>query len=134
MPPLLVTAAIIRQDNLTLITRRPAASSYPGYWEFPGGKMEEGESPEQCLERELLEELGVLAAIGDIFGSAFYNYPWGDILLLAYRCRLLELPIRNLGVAEHRWVSPEQLDDYPMLPADRPLIQKLQEQSGPTLP
>lgn len=126
MPPLLVTAAIIRQEDDLLITRRPTGSRYPGFWEFPGGKMEEGESPEQCLARELLEELGVRSAVDNIFATAFHNYPWGDVLLLAYHCRLLQSPIRNLGVAEHRWVSPSQLSDYPMLPADLPLIEKLQ--------
>jgi len=126
MPPLLVTAAIIRQKNLILITLRPEGSRYAGLWEFPGGKIEENESPEQCLEREIFEELGVRAAVGDVFGSTFHKYPWGNILLLAYNCRLLDGPIRNLGVAEHRWVTSEQLDTYPMLPADLPLIEKLQ--------
>ena len=131
MPPLLVTAAIIRQKNLILITRRPEGSRYAGLWEFPGGKIEEIEAPEQCLEREIFEELGVKAAVGGLFGSAFHKYPWGNILLLAYNCRLLNGPIRNLGVAEHRWVSSAQLDNYSMLPADLPLIEKLQNLTEP---
>jgi len=126
MPPLLVTAAIVRHERKILITRRPEGSRQAGYWEFPGGKLEEGESPEQCLEREILEELGVVSMIGPIFDVVYYCYPWGDILLLAYDCQLRERTIRNLGVAEHRWVLPKHLDRYELLPADAPLVKKLQ--------
>ncbi len=129
MPPLLVTAALIRQDQSVLITRRPDNSQHAGFWEFPGGKLEQGESPEQCLAREILEELGVRAEIGPIFDAVFHRYAWGDILLLVYHCHLLEREIRNLGVAEHRWVLPEHLDQFKLLPADAPLVAKLQELS-----
>lgn len=134
MPPLLVTAAIIQQNQSVLITRRPEGSRQAGYWEFPGGKLEEGESPEQCLEREILEELSVRVAVGTIFETVFYRYDWGDILLLAYHCSLQEGTIRNLGVAEHRWVLPEQLDRFELLPADAPLVKKLQNFSSTSPP
>jgi len=130
MPPLLVTAAIIQREQSILITRRPAGSRQAGFWEFPGGKLEEGESPEQCLEREILEELGVQSKVGSIFETVFYRYAWGDILLLAYHCHLLEGAIRNLGVAEHRWVLPEHLDQFELLPADAPLVRKLHHVSS----
>lgn len=125
MQPLLVTAAIIHQDGSILITRRQEGSRYAGLWEFPGGKLEDGETPEQCLEREIREELDVAIEVCGIFDTVFHRYPWGDILLLAYNCRLQNQAIKNLGVAEHRWVSPSALQDYAFLPADGPLLSKL---------
>jgi 8-oxo-dGTP diphosphatase len=130
MPPLLVTAAIIRRRDKILITRRPEGSRYAGLWEFPGGKLEDGESPEQCLRREIREELGVEIAVDRVFDAIFHRYAWGDVLLLAYDCQLRSQTIKNLGVAEHRWVSPAALADYSMLPADTPIVSKLQTFSG----
>jgi len=124
--PLLVTAAIFRQNGRILITRRQEGTRYAGLWEFPGGKLEDGESPEQCLEREIMEELGVGIEVCAIFDTIFHRYPWGDILLLAYDCRLLSQALRDLGVAEHRWVTPSGLHEYSFLPADGPLVSKLQ--------
>jgi 8-oxo-dGTP diphosphatase len=134
MPPLLVTAAIIRRKDLLLITRRPAGSRYAGFWEFPGGKLEEGESPEQGLAREIMEELGVAVSVDEIFETVFHRYPWGDILLLAYHCRLQHQHLRNLGVAEHRWVHPCELRDYTLLPADGPLVSRLEAAFSITTP
>ncbi|MCK4536147.1 MAG: (deoxy)nucleoside triphosphate pyrophosphohydrolase [Desulfuromonadales bacterium] len=126
MPPLLVTAAIIRRQDKILITRRPEGSKYAGLWEFPGGKLETGESPEQCLQREIREELGVKVAVDAVFDAIFHRYAWGDVLLLAYNCRLQNQSIRNLGVAEHRWVTVETLSEFSLLPADAPIVYKLQ--------
>lgn len=126
MPPLLVTAAIIRRKDLVLITRRPEGCRYAGLWEFPGGKLEDGESPQLGLKREIMEELDVVIEVGTIFDTVFHSYPWGDILLLAYDCHLQTHAIRNLGVAEHRWVPTSQLHSYALLPADAPLVARLQ--------
>ncbi|WP_298039208.1 (deoxy)nucleoside triphosphate pyrophosphohydrolase [uncultured Desulfuromonas sp.] len=125
MLPLLVTAAIIRKEKQVLITRRPEGSRHAGLWEFPGGKLDDDESPQDCLRREIREELDLEVAVGPILEVAYYRYDWGPVLVLAFECRPLGNRIRNLEVAEHRWVRPEALADFDILPADRPIIEKL---------
>ncbi|PLY00192.1 MAG: (deoxy)nucleoside triphosphate pyrophosphohydrolase [Desulfuromonas sp.] len=124
--PLLVTAAIAIRDDRVLITQRMPGSRHAGMWEFPGGKMEKNESPTETLQREICEELGVEVQVEEIFAVIHHRYEWGAILLLAYRCQLEEKPLQHLEVADHRWVTPQELDDYPLLDADRPLVEKLQ--------
>lgn len=130
MPPLIVTAAVLRRAGRVLIARRPEGKRDAGMWEFPGGKLEEGETPEEALRRELLEELGLEAEIGRIFEVVHHRYPWGAVLILAYEARPLPGEIRNLQVAEHRWVLPRELPDFPILPADRPMVEKLMAEGG----
>ena len=125
MPPLIVTAAILREGPRVLITRRPDGGSHPGRWEFPGGKLDDGESPQQALARDIREELDLAVSVDDIFEVAYYRYDWGPILLLAFECRSLGGEIRNLEVAEHRWIFPAELPGYDILPADRPIIERL---------
>ncbi len=125
MLPLIVTAAILEDRGRILITRRPDDCRHAGLWEFPGGKLEAGESPAQALARELREELDLPVAVGEIFDVVYHRYDWGPLLLLAYRCYPEHLHIRNLQVAEHRWVVPARLEEFPFLPADRPLLAKL---------
>jgi len=125
--PLLVTAAIIHRAGEILITRRPPGSRHAGEWEFPGGKLLPGEDPVIGLQREILEELDLEIGVDAIFDVVFHRYDWGPVLILAYLATPRSKTIRNLEVAEHRWVSPGELDDYPILPADRPIIRKLQK-------
>ncbi|BCR04161.1 DNA mismatch repair protein MutT [Desulfuromonas versatilis] len=125
MQPLIVTAAIIRSQTGILLTRRPEGSRHAGMWEFPGGKLEPGESPEQCLRRELLEELDLPVEVGQVFEVVYHRYDWGAVLILAYECRALSRRIRNLEVAEHRWVPPKELPEYDILAADAPIVRKL---------
>ena len=127
MQPLIVTAAILEEGGKILITRRPDHCRHAGLWEFPGGKLESGESPAESLVRELREELDLPISVGEIFDVIYHRYDWGPLLLLVYRCRPLHLRIRDLEVAEHRWVAPQQLADFPFLPADLPLLAKLAE-------
>ena len=124
--PLIVTAAIIMKDNKVLITRRPAGSRDAGKWEFPGGKLNSNEAPEQCLRRELLEELDLPVQVDNIFQVIHHQYSWGAVLLLFYECTPLNNEIKNLQVAEHRYVSIKELDTYDLLEADRPVIVSLQ--------
>ena len=125
MQPLIVTAAILRKNGKILITRRPEGKPHAGMWEFPGGKLGENESPEQCLRREIREELNLQIEVKTIFEVAYYRYDWGPVLILAYESHSLGGEIRNIEVAEHRWVLPAELVDFPILPADRPIIEKL---------
>lgn len=130
MQPLIVTAAIICRDGEILITRRPEGKRQGGLWEFPGGKLEGGESPADCLCREIREELDLAIRVEAIFDVVHHRYDWGAILLLAYRCTPLSTTIRNLQVAEHRWVGPAALGGFPFLAADEPLIAKLMSTAG----
>ncbi len=125
MQPLIVTAAVIRKDEAVLITRRPEGKRHAGQWEFPGGKLADGESPAEGLRREILEELGLEVAVGEIVEVAFFRYDWGPVLILAYNCRPIRGEIRNIEVAEHRWVVPSDLSSYPLLPADQPIVDRL---------
>lgn len=123
--PLLVTAAVIFDEERVLITRRPDNKSHAGLWEFPGGKVDPGESPEEALCREIREELDAKIQIAGIFEVAFYRYDWGPVLILAYCCQLQTRDLRDIGVAEHRWVYPQDLADFSILPADQPIIDRL---------
>jgi 8-oxo-dGTP diphosphatase len=123
--PLLVTAAIIFDGEKVLVTRRPDNKRHPGLWEFPGGKIDSGESPEKALIREIREELGAEIGVEGIFEAVYYRYDWGPVLVLAYTCRLLTGPLHNIGVAEHRWAHPRDLVTFPFLPADQPIINRL---------
>lgn len=125
MLPLIVTAAVIRDGDAILITRRPQESRHGGMWEFPGGKLDANETPQECLRREVLEELGLEVAVESIFEIAYHRYEWGPVLILAFECRPLKGEIRHIGISDHRWVSPEEMPLYDILPADRPIIAKL---------
>lgn len=124
--PLLVTAAVIIEDGRVLITRRPAHKPHGGLWEFPGGKLNPGESPEAALQRELREELEIDIRVEQIIDALYYRYSWGPVLILAYRCSVTGGTPRNIEVAEHRWVPFNELQQFELLPADRPLIRQLQ--------
>ena len=126
--PLLVTAAVIFDGEKVLITRRPDDKRHPGFWEFPGGKIDPGESPETALCREIREELAVEIRIKGIFEVVYYCYDWGPVLILAYRCQLLTGTLRNIDVAEHRWVLPGDLADFTLLPADQPILDRLNDE------
>lgn len=128
MKPLIVTAALLRKDSRVLITKRPADKQQGGFWEFPGGKLQCDETPQQALKRELREELDLEIEVGGIFEVVYHRYDWGPVLILVYECLPLGGVIRNLEVDEHRWLTVEQLPEYDILPADRPIIDKLLQQ------
>ena len=120
-----VTAAVIIRNEKVLITRRAADEKHAGWWEFPGGKVEDGESPEVCLRRELMEELGVDALIGDLLAESVFRYETGAIRLLAYRAEIITGEIHLSVHDECQWVSAEDLLQFKLLPADRPIAEKL---------
>lgn len=130
MPPLIVTAALLRKDSKILITKRPADKQQGGFWEFPGGKLHSGETPQQALQRELLEELDLPVEVGAIFEVVYHRYDWGPVLILVYECFPLSTVIRNLEVDEHIWITVEQLSNYELLPADLPVVNKLLRQGN----
>ena len=122
-----VIAAIIVRDNKVLIGRRKEGDSMAHKWEFPGGKLEPGETPEVCLKRELCEELGIEAEIGRFYSSGtFMSGSPGGIELLAYEAsyRATDTLVLN-DHEEIRWVAPSELGEYDFPEADKPIVLKL---------
>jgi 8-oxo-dGTP diphosphatase len=121
----LVVAALVRDaERRVLLSRRRADQPMPLLWEFPGGKVEEGEAPTEALAREVREELGCAAEVGRIEDVVFHKYPEFDLLMLVYCCRLYGEP-RAVEVAEIAWVPPADLPRYDVLPADVALCNRL---------
>lgn len=120
-----VTAAVIELEGKILLARRKKDDPLRSKWEFPGGKMEPGESPEECLKRELKEELGIDAEVGEFICSSTYHYDHISIELLAYRIRGFTGDIVPVDHDEIVWAAPEELDGYDFPAADRPVIEKL---------
>lgn len=127
-PPLAVCAAVIEEEGKILLTERPADKQQGGFWEFPGGKIEPGESPQQALKRELREELGIEINVGPVLETVYHHYDWGSVLIIAFRCQRLSGEISHLEVSDHAWIEPKQFSTYPILPADRPILDKLRDE------
>jgi 8-oxo-dGTP diphosphatase len=129
-PVMLVSAvALVDADGRVLLARRPAGKSMAGLWEFPGGKIEAGETPEAALIRELDEELGIDTAESCLAPLSFASHAYEDfhLLMLVYVCRKWNGTPRQLEGNELTWVRPARLRDYDMPPADLPLIPVLQD-------
>jgi 8-oxo-dGTP diphosphatase len=123
-PPTIVTAAVIEKEGRLLVARRLKGSHLAGFWEFPGGKCEPGETPEACLARELVEELGVTAAIAEEIYRTTYAYDDRVLDLRFFRCDLAGEPRPLLGQAL-RWVSRRELASLDFPPADAELVARL---------
>ena len=125
-----VVAAIIKKDNLIFATKR-GYGEFKGGWEFPGGKIEEGESKEQALIREIKEELDADISVEELFDIVNYDYPTFHLTMYCYICKPLS---KNFVLKEHddaKWLSKDTLDTVSWLPADISLIDKLKEKILP---
>jgi len=122
---LVVAGLIIGDDQRILITQRRADQALPLHWEFPGGKVEPGEAPVAALARELREELGVTVEVGKIWDVLFHAYPAFDLVMLVYVCRIVGGTPRAVEVADVAWVAAHDLARWDILPADRPLVERL---------
>jgi len=125
---LVVAVAMIDPDGRVLLARRPEGKSMAGLWEFPGGKVEAGETPEAALDRELREELGVEICVPCLAPLSFASHAYDDFHLFMplYSLRKWDGIARPLEGQELAWVRPEHLRDYAMPPADAPLVAALE--------
>ena len=126
LPPVVVVGAAIVRGGLLLAAQRAEPPALAGGWELPGGKVDPGESPEQALARECVEELAVSVVVGERLGPVL-PIGTGGAVLLAYACTLTDPagePVRTEH-AELRWVGPDELDALAWLPADLPLVPHL---------
>ena len=126
---LVAAAALIDVDGRVLICKRPQGKQLAGLWEFPGGKVEEGETPEACLIRELNEELGIDVAPACLAPFAFtsHGYDSFHLLMPLYLCRRWGGVVQAKEHEALAWVRPNRLTDYPMPPADAPLVAWLRD-------
>jgi A/G-specific adenine glycosylase len=136
LPHYTVTAAVIQQnahphqdappqDTPVLLARRPSRGLLGGLWEFPGGKLQEGEDLPTCLKREIREELGIDICVGEAFGIYRHAYTHFRVTLHAFLCRLQDGTPRPIEASEIRWVKPHDLPAYPMGKIDRQIASRL---------
>jgi mutator protein MutT len=129
--PVDVAAALIFRQGKVLITRRPADAHLGGLWEFPGGKRKPDETFEQCLARELQEELGVKISVGELFETVSHSYAEKTVRLKFFVCRLPGGEPQPLGCAAIRWIGKAELDDFEFPAADARLLKKLRAYNFP---
>lgn len=125
-----VTAAVIQRGGRVLIAKRPASGLLGGLWEFPGGKLEEGETLPEGLRREISEELGAVVLVGEPFGVYNHAYTHFKVTLHAFCCELAEGEPRALHASEIQWAALEELSQYPMGKIDRQIAARLQREHG----
>lgn len=121
-----VVAAILQNDDKILIAKKKEGKPLAGFYEFPDGKVEEGENPEDSLVRELMEEMSIKVTVKDYVGKSIYDYGNGKVIeLLGYTAEIIEGDIVLTDHDEYRWVTLEEVCNYNIAPADIPLISKI---------
>ena len=129
-----VAAGLICEDGRYLIAKRRAGVHLGGHWEFPGGKREQGESLEECLQRELFEELSIRVDDPVPFRIIRHEYPEKTVELHFFHCTIEDGRAVPLDCAEIRWVHPSEMGQYQFPPADGPIIEALQRDSSRPVP
>lgn len=122
---IVVAAAVLEREGKILAARRKKGAHLEGRWEFPGGKLEPGESPQECLVRELEEEVGVPVNPREILEVVYHRYPEKSVLLLFYRCALASGEPRALDCEAILWVPRAELTSLDWAPADVPFVRRL---------
>lgn len=120
-----VAIGLLVKDGLYLIGKRRGEDCLANLWEFPGGKIEAGETPEECLRREMYEELEIHVEVGQLFCESIYEYDFGVIELLVYWVSWKGDSLHSTVHEEIAWVDKEAILNYQFLPADIPIIEKL---------
>lgn len=121
-----VTAAIAVRGRKLFVAQRALGEKYEGFWEFPGGKLEEGESAPQCIERELYEEFGIRAQAIEELGATDYELPNGVIRLVAVKVALPDGPLKLSVHSQVDWLDVEGLKQIELLPADVQLLKEIE--------
>lgn len=130
MPHIEVVGAVIRRGQEVLIAQRMPGKHEELLWEFPGGKLEPGEAPEACLEREIAEELAVRIRVGEPVGAVTHDDGARRIHLTCYWAELVSGEPRAVECHAVRWVRPEALDGFDFAPADVPLVERVKRLLG----
>jgi 8-oxo-dGTP diphosphatase len=125
-----VTAAVIERDGRVLIARRRAEDRFGGVWEFPGGKLEPGETPEEGLRREIDEELGMKIVVGESLGTFPYASAAWSIELLAFRAAWIDGEMIRREHDDVHWAAPADLPGYEFAEPDRPIVRILTEEAA----
>ena len=125
-----VAAGLVFREGRLLITQRNTGTHLGGLWEFPGGKREPGESFEQCLTRELGEELGIEVSVGELVESLTHAYPEKTVLLRFHRCIWQRGEPQPLGCADFKWIDSTQLYGYQFPAADARLLDRLKSDTA----
>lgn len=123
-----VVGAVLQKNGKILAARRSDSMSLPGMWEFPGGKIEPGETKEQALSRELREELLIIAEVGDHVETTEHEYDFGVVVLSTFYCALLDGEPTLTEHSEIRWVLPEEMSLLEWAPADVPAVTRIVQQ------
>ena len=127
--PIDVVAGVIFSGDRLLLHRRKKGDALEGTWEFPGGKVEEGETQEEALRREILEEMGLEIEVEEKLGEVVHEYPHIHIRLIAYKAQTENRKVESREGA-CRWVHPQEVEHYPLSPADFRLWQKIKDALG----
>ncbi|GGN66260.1 (deoxy)nucleoside triphosphate pyrophosphohydrolase [Oceanobacillus indicireducens] len=122
---IVVSAAIIASNNKILIAKRGKTKSPPNLWEFPGGKVEENESPEVCVVREIQEELKINIKVNRHYKTVRHTYEFGDIRLISFLAEYESGTIELTEHSDYKWVDIEELHHFEFAPADIPIVNKL---------
>ncbi|HXE98113.1 MAG TPA: (deoxy)nucleoside triphosphate pyrophosphohydrolase [Dongiaceae bacterium] len=129
-----VACAIIEQEGAVLAAQRSATMSLPLKWEFPGGKIEAGESPEECLSRELREELGICIRIGAALSPATHRYADCTVTLYPFTCRMAGGTLTMHEHCDLKWIMPERMRELDWADADLPVIDEYMAGTAENIP
>ncbi|MDY6953789.1 MAG: (deoxy)nucleoside triphosphate pyrophosphohydrolase [Thermodesulfobacteriota bacterium] len=128
-----VTAGVLFRETRVFIARRKSAGRLAGKWEFPGGKVEDGETAEESLKRELKEELEIEAVVGDCLGESIHRYDFGTVKVLFFHVHWAGGEIHSRDHDQYRWVPLDELHRYDFVPADWPFVRRLMNRDcGPS--
>jgi len=120
-----VTAAILTHNGKILVAQKGPHDKRANKWEFPGGKIEPGETPEEGLSREMLEEFCIKIQVGDLFAESLFTYPEGQILVMAYFCTWVAGDLTPTEHADYKWVTAKELPHFDFVPSDAPIAERL---------